>query len=555
MSRLSIVAETLRDYTISIAKRNENEVASGTHLLAAIRRWREQKFDQDFPGLGERVDSHLSDLHGSFDSRPTIEPTILDLLLSVNNEGDVWSLIDRLVDGLPQVGERSHAGVAVETTPSNDGISERKVVLDESLPLLLNSELIDRVATELREDVATVRSKAAGTAAKVAEIVIGALPLSATYEIARAVEIDGSAIEKVEDISSLVREIVNCATETSPRLATQLALALVDVGEWAAALDENVTETETSKIDEVRLALRAVLGEQINAESEAMIEFESKFADLVGMESVKDDLRKRVDFLVVAQKRKKRGRKVENQRLHMAFLGNPGTGKTSVARLYGNLLRQIGLLTKDAFVETDRSGLVGEYIGHSEKKTLDAIERADGGVLFVDEAYALDDRYNSGQKGFGAEATDVLVKQMEDRRDRLVVIVAGYSAPMEAFLATNLGLRSRIPVQLTFPDYTDDELVEIAERIAARRGLRLENETCSKIRSVLAIERTKDGFGNAREVENLLDAAQRNIVARVAALGNLATELEMTTVTPSDIPTATESVAKRPIGFTRNTYI
>jgi stage V sporulation protein K len=555
MSRLSIVAETLHDYTISIAKRNENEVASGPHLLAAIRRWREQKFDQDFPGLGERVDSHLRELHGSFDSRPTIEPKILDLLVSVNNEGDVWSLIDRLVDGLPQVGERSHAGVAAETSLSNDRKSERQVDLTESLPLLLNGELVDRAATELGEDVSIVRSKAAGTAIKVAEFVIGALPLSATNEIAKAVDFDGGEFEHVDDISSLVREIVNCATETSSRLATQLALALVDVGEWAAALDDNVTESETNKIDEVRLVLRAVLGVHINAESEAMIEFESKFADLVGMESVKDDLRKRVDFLMVNQKRKKRGRNVENHRLHMAFLGNPGTGKTTVARLYGHLLRQVGLLPKDAFHETDRSGLVGEYIGHSEKKTLEAIEKADGGVLFIDEAYALDDRYSSGHKGFGAEATDVLVKQMEDRRDRLVVIVAGYSAPMEGFLAMNLGLRSRIPVHLTFPDYSDDELVEIAERIAARRGLKLASDVRAKIKSVLAVERTQEGFGNAREVENLLDAAQRNVVARISGLGNLATEAESSTIKAEDIPVATEPVAKRPIGFARSTYL
>lgn len=555
MSSLSLVAEVLRDYTISVAKRNENEVASGPHLLAAIRRWREQKFDQDFPGLGERVDAHLKEIHGTFYSRPSIEPTILELLQSVDKESDVWSLIQRLVDDLPNFGEVSHAVPAGDRSSSNNRKVDQAESQDEPLPLLLNVELVERVATELSIDVSSVRSKAAGSAIKVAEFVVGSLPLSATDEIAKAVGFDGGEFERVEDVSFLVHEIVARGSENSSRLATQLALALVDVGEWAAALDDNVTEAETNRIDDVRLALRAALGDQLNAESEAMIEFETKFADLVGMESVKDDLRKRVDFLMVNQKRKKRGRNVENHRLHMAFLGNPGTGKTTVARLYGHLLRQVGLLPKDAFHETDRSGLVGEYIGHSEKKTLEAIEKADGGVLFIDEAYALDDRYSSGHKGFGAEATDVLVKQMEDRRDRLVVIVAGYSAPMEGFLATNLGLRSRIPVHLTFPDYSDDELVEIAERIAARRGLKLASDVRAKIKSVLAVERTKEGFGNAREVENLLDAAQRNIVARISGLGNLATEAESSTIKAEDIPVATEPVAKRPIGFARNTYL
>lgn len=555
MSGLSIVAETLRDYAISVAKRNENDIASSLHLLAAVRRWREEKFDSDFPGLADRIDALLKQGRGSHDLRPSLDPKILDLLSTINRESDVWSLLDGLIQDLPEAVERSTVEVSEPTPMSAGEKTDSAVKDDEPLPLLLNSELVSRLASELSLNEAEVASMVSGAAAKVALLVLGAERNDVLAEIGRAVGTPVARIEVSTDVSAIVRRVVETDSAASPRLATQLALALVDVGEWAAALDDQVTEIETDRIDDVRIELREALGEKINAESEAMVEFEAKFADLVGMQGVKEDLRKRVDFLVVNQKRKKRGRKVEDQRLHMAFLGNPGTGKTTVARLYGTLLRQIGLLSKDAFVETDRSGLVGEYIGHSEKKTLEVIEKADGGVLFIDEAYALDDRYNSGQKGFGAEATDVLVKQMEDRRDRLVVIVAGYSSPMEAFLTTNLGLRSRIPVHLTFPDYTDDELVEIADRIADRRGLKIQNEARAKIKSVLAVERSKDGFGNAREVENLLDAAQRNIVARVSKLGNLATESETSTVTPEDIPGATEPVAKRPIGFTRNTYI
>jgi SpoVK/Ycf46/Vps4 family AAA+-type ATPase len=238
----------------------------------------------------------------------------------------------------------------------------------------------------------------------------------------------------------------------------------------------------------------------------------------------------------------------------MAFLGNPGTGKTTVARLYGKLLHDVGLLPSNKLIETDRSGLVGEYIGHSEKKTLDLIDLAEGGVLFIDEAYALADNYGPDRKGYGAEATDVIVKQMEDRRDRLVVIVAGYSKPMQQFLSINPGLRSRIPVILEFPDYTDDELVTIAERIAKRRLLILDENAKTKIRTVMANERDVEGFGNAREVENLLDAAQRNVIARVSSLGNLATSEETSTILSDDIPDATEPVAKRPIGFTPNSF-
>jgi SpoVK/Ycf46/Vps4 family AAA+-type ATPase len=238
----------------------------------------------------------------------------------------------------------------------------------------------------------------------------------------------------------------------------------------------------------------------------------------------------------------------------MAFVGNPGTGKTTVARLYAELLQNVGLLPSDRVIETDRSGLVAEFVGQTDKKTKEVIKSADGGVLFIDEAYALNDRYGN-QKGFGEEATDALVKEMEDRRDSLVVILAGYKDPMMDFISINPGLKSRIPVIIEFPDYTDEELVEIAERISESRGLILTGESKSKIGTLMSSERSKEGFGNAREVENLLDAAQRNATLRVSHLGNLATESEIRTIIGSDIPEVVQSPKKLPIGFARDTYL
>jgi AAA+ superfamily predicted ATPase len=238
----------------------------------------------------------------------------------------------------------------------------------------------------------------------------------------------------------------------------------------------------------------------------------------------------------------------------MAFVGNPGTGKTTVARLYAELLQNVGLLPSNRVVETDRSGLVAEYVGQTDKKTKDVIKKANGGVLFIDEAYALNDRYGN-QKGFGEEATDVLVKEMEDRRDSLVVIVAGYKEPMMDFIQLNPGLKSRIPVVIDFPDYSDDELIEITQRIGKGRGLTFENEALEKVRTLLNIEKTKEGFGNAREVENLIDAAQRNLTLRISHLGNLATEVESHNIVANDIPDVPQQQPKKQIGFTRNTYL
>jgi SpoVK/Ycf46/Vps4 family AAA+-type ATPase len=235
----------------------------------------------------------------------------------------------------------------------------------------------------------------------------------------------------------------------------------------------------------------------------------------------------------------------------MAFVGNPGTGKTTVARLYAELLQNVGLLPSNRVIETDRSGLVAEYVGQTDKKTKDVIKKANGGVLFIDEAYALNDRYGH-QKGFGEEATDVLVKEMEDRRESLVVIVAGYKEPMSDFLQMNPGLKSRIPVVIDFPDYSEDELIEITERIGESRGLDFDQDALEKARILFRGEKLKVGFGNAREVENVIDAAQRNLTLRISHLGNLATEIESHRVTAVDIPDMTDEPAKKQIGFIRN---
>jgi stage V sporulation protein K len=283
-----------------------------------------------------------------------------------------------------------------------------------------------------------------------------------------------------EGISQTVSRIASLQANDAGRIATKLALALVDIGEFAAALDENVTSAETDQIDEIRLALRAQLKDQVDVASDAIVEFEQKFSHLVGMETVKADLRKRVDFLVVSKRRQQRGHSVTKQRMHMAFVGNPGTGKTTVARLYAELLQNVGLLPSDRVIETDRSGLVAEFVGQTDKKTKDVIQSANGGVLFIDEAYALNDRYGN-QKGFGEEATDALVKEMEDRRESLVVILAGYKDPMMDYISINPGLKSRIPMIIEFPDYSSEELVEIAERISQTRGLTLTLEAKTKI--------------------------------------------------------------------------
>lgn len=560
MAQLSNLAETLRDYSIMFAKRNGNETADDLHLLASIHRWDQVGFEEKFSGQITRVQALIESKTGDSIERPTVDDATEKRLLAVFNDEDAWNLARDLISDLFDVSGISPMAMPVRSHPSVERSSESdegtgSSVSDFSNTLMITASLAERISAGLNLDLAEVSRKIAIDALKVAGIVANSeVPEVVRFQIASSLGLEMVGIEFDGSLSDLVSTVAHAGFEGAERLGTELALALVDVGEWMAAFDEDLTREETDRIDDIRLQLRDQLGDKIRAESDAFHSFDDDFSHLVGMQGVKDELRKRVEFLLVAKRRASRGHKVEVQRSHMAFLGNPGTGKTTVARLYGKLLHDVGLLPSNKLIETDRSGLVGEYIGHSEKKTLDLIDLAEGGVLFIDEAYALADNYGPDRKGYGAEATDVIVKQMEDRRDRLVVIVAGYSKPMQQFLSINPGLRSRIPVILEFSDYTDDELVTIAERIAKRRLLILDENAKTKIRTVMANERDVEGFGNAREVENLLDAAQRNVIARVSSLGNLATSEETSTILSDDIPDATEPVAKRPIGFTPNSF-
>ncbi len=222
---------------------------------------------------------------------------------------------------------------------------------------------------------------------------------------------------------------------------------------------------------------------------------------LIGLERVKREIHRQVAILRVDRLRAEAGMKNATITRHLVFTGNPGTGKTTVARLVSGIYQALGLLSKGLLVEVDRSELVAGYLGQTAIKTSEVVAKAGGGVLFIDEAYSL-----TGDE-YGTEAVDTLVKEMEDRRDDLVVIVAGYPVPMKAFIDANPGLSSRFRTIIEFDDYTDDELVQILTLLAEGSDFDLPPGALAHFRELLARTTRDSTFGNGRFSRNMLEAA------------------------------------------------
>ena len=262
----------------------------------------------------------------------------------------------------------------------------------------------------------------------------------------------------------------------------------------------------------------------------------AELAALIGLTSVKQQVNTVVALIQVQNMRADLGLKTANLSHHMVFLGNPGTGKTTVARMVANIYRLLGVLRKGQLVEVDRSGLVRGYVGQTASRTQEVIDQALGGVLFIDEAYAL--TVGKGENDFGQEAVDTLLKAMEDHRDDLVVIVAGYTDLMERFLDSNPGLRSRFGTTIFFDDYTADELLAILEQNLAKQEYRL--SPAARERAAALIEQRvaekPANFANARDVRNLMERAIGRHAIRVTALeGAKNSKALLSTIEPEDL--------------------
>ncbi len=290
---------------------------------------------------------------------------------------------------------------------------------------------------------------------------------------------------------------------------------------WAASdlrdylLSKNLSASQETA--EVNFAKEVSEHEKAPTEQDLISSFE-KLEKLVGLNSVKNEVKKLVAVHQANLLRKEEGLPAVNQGLHLIFTGSPGTGKTTVARIMAEIYKSIGLLNSGQLVEVSRQDLVAGYVGQTALKVKDAIERAEGGILFIDEAYSL---ISDSGAGFGDEAISTLVKEMEDRRSTLAVIAAGYSEEMKQFAQSNPGLKSRFKTVIDFPDYSPYELKEIFQNMLSDHKLRISKDLEENLEELFSNADFSGESGNARFVRNLFEDAFANMATRAAQDGNL----------------------------------
>jgi SpoVK/Ycf46/Vps4 family AAA+-type ATPase len=331
---------------------------------------------------------------------------------------------------------------------------------------------------------------------------------------------------------------LNIDASIKQKIKNSIETMIIEYFTLIVNLDNQISDFEKGKYEELKLllqfdysAVKEVSSSTFSSDDSleaTLIELE----ELVGLSDIKNEVKSLINFAKVNEIRKAKGLPTVSLSLHSVFFGPPGTGKTTIARLISKSFKSLGILKKGHLVETDRSQLVAGYVGQTAIKTKEVLDKALDGVLFIDEAYSL-----SSDDDFGKEAIDTILKYMEDNRDRLIVIVAGYENEMGTFINSNPGLKSRFNKYFSFPNYSGSELLDILLRITTKNKFNMSNEAKSKLTYIIndAIFSEGKQFGNARYVRNLYEQIVQNQFTRVSQLENLEEE-HLSEITLADLP-------------------
>lgn len=386
------------------------------------------------------------------------------------------------------------------------------------------------------------------------DTILGLLTVFINADIQNQAENGSTSLMLLEFLDELGLEFITCDGSNDDRQAKSLALLMLRLKSFRNAYLRNwnklykegkltplspppaplTPETPAAKPGAACFETNQPKPEEPPEPEETLEELLQDLNDLTGLTKVKEDLNSLINLLKIHKMRAERGLPQASVSLHMVFSGNPGTGKTTVARMMSRIYRKLGVLSKGHLVEVDRSGLVSGYVGQTAIKTKKVIDSAIGGVLFIDEAYSLTPAGASND--FGIEAINTLLKAMEDQRDDFVVIVAGYPELMQNFLDSNPGLRSRFNKQILFEDYTGDELMDIYSGICGKSFFEMTDDAAECTRTFFR-DRAKQhlpGFANGRDVRNYFEKAMTNQADRVAAMKNV-TDSDLVTITKADV--------------------
>lgn len=331
---------------------------------------------------------------------------------------------------------------------------------------------------------------------------------------------------------------LNIDSSIKQKIKNSIETLIIDFFTMIVNLDNEISDFEKAKYEELKNLLQLDYS-VIKEDSTSTFSNESNLEDilqeldeLVGLSDIKNEVKSLINFAKVNEIRKEKGLPTVSLSLHSVFFGPPGTGKTTIARLISKAFKSLGILKKGHLIETDRSQLVAGYVGQTAIKTKEVLDKSLDGVLFIDEAYSL-----SSDDDFGKEAIDTILKYMEDNRDRLIVIVAGYENEMGTFINSNPGLKSRFNKYFSFPNYSGSELLEILIRITSKNKFNISDEAQSKLTYLINDEIFAEGkqFGNARYIRNLYEQIVQNQFMRVSQLENLEEE-HLSQITLADLP-------------------